>query len=190
MTRGNILLTIALAAIAVVTWFVLARREETQKPTTPSIESADLGYYLRDARLVGLDPDGHELYAVHAQRIEQRPSDDSISLQRVTVDYATGSDTPWTVVADMGHIPASGDVIELQGNVQLSRTGPPGAERLEIDTPQLELAIRDRIARTGEAINLTQGADKLNATGMEADLRKETLRLDSRVHARFQSGKS
>jgi LPS export ABC transporter protein LptC len=190
MTRGNILLTILLASIAAVTWFVLARREDAQKPTTPTIESADLGYYLLDAKLVGLDPDGHELYVVHAERIEQRPADDSVSLQRMTVNYATGSDTPWTAVADTGYIPASGDVIELQGNVQLSRTGPPDAERLEIDTPQLELAVRDRIARTAEAINLTQGTDTLSATGMEADLRKETLRLDSRVHARFPSGTS
>src|SRR5262249_16270287 len=149
---------------------------------------ADLGYYLRDAKLVGLDPDGHELYAVHAERIEQQPADDSVSLQRVTVNYATGSDTPWTVVADAGRIPASGDVIELEGNVQLSRAGAPGTARLEIDTPQLELAVRDRIARTEEAINLKQGADTLSATGMEADLRNETLRLGSRVHARFPSG--
>jgi LPS export ABC transporter protein LptC len=183
-------LTVLLAAIAAVTWFVLVRHEDAQKPTTPAIESADLGYYLLDAKLVGLDPDGHELYAVHAERIEQRPADDSISLQNVTVNYAAASDTPWTAVADTGHIPADGDVIELQGNVQLTRTGPPDAEPLEIDTQQLELAVRDRIARTTEAINLKQGTDVLSATGMEADLRNETLRLGSGVHARFQSGTS
>jgi LPS export ABC transporter protein LptC len=179
-----------LAAAAVVTWFLLARHEDTQKPTGPTIESADLGYYLLDARLIGLDADGHALYTIHAQRIEQRPSDDSVSLQQMTVDYATGSETPWTVTADSGHIPASGDVIELAGNVHLARTGPAGAERIEIDTPQLELAVRDRIARTAAEINLTQGTDTLSATGMEADLRTETLHLQSQVHARFQSGTS
>jgi LPS export ABC transporter protein LptC len=190
MSRGTLLVTLLLGAAAAVTWFLLARRDDTQKETTPTIESADFGYYLVDARLVGLDPDGHALYTVHAQRIEQRPNDDSVSLQQMTVEYATGSDTPWAATADTGRIPASGDLIELEGNVHLVRTGPAGAEPIEIDTTQLELVVRDRIARTSAAISLKQGTDTLNATGMEADLRTETLHLDSSVRARFQSGTS
>jgi len=190
VSRGTLLSTLLLAVAAAVTWFLLARHDDSQKETTPSIESADLGYYLTDARLVGLDTDGQTLYTVHAQRIEQPPNDDSVSLQQMTVDYATGSDTPWSATADTGRIPASGDVIELEGNVHLARTGPADAEPIEIDTTQLELVVRDRIARTSAPISLKQGSDTVNATGMQADLRTETLHLRSQVRARFQSGKS
>ena len=40
--------------------------------------------------------------------------------------------------------------------IQFSATGGPEVlQVVEIDTPQLELAVRDRIARTADAINLT-----------------------------------
>jgi LPS export ABC transporter protein LptC len=188
VSRGSIALAILLAIAAAALWmFVL--REETQAPS-PTIEAADLGYYLRDARLVGLDANGHTLYTLRAERIEQRASDGSVSMRQLTVDYAPGSDTPWTAVADTGSIPASADVMELEGNVRLERTGPADAEPLQIDTTELELDVRQRIARTQATVDLVQGNDKLTATGLEADLRGEKLKLGSRVRARFQGGKS
>jgi lipopolysaccharide export system protein LptC len=177
-----------LAAAAAVLWiFVL--RDDTPAPS-PTIESADLGYYLDDARLVGLDADGRELYTLHAARIEQRASDGSVSLRNVTLDYAPASETPWTAVADEGSIPAAADVIELEGNVRLRRTGPADAAPLQIDTTQLELDVRERIARTDATVDVVQGADTLTATGLEADLQGEKLKLRSKVRARFQGEKS
>jgi LPS export ABC transporter protein LptC len=188
VTRGSIALSILLAAAAAALWiFVL--RDDTPAPS-PTIESADLGYYLDDARLVGLDAEGRELYTLHAERIEQRASDGSVSLRNLTLDYAPASDTPWTAVADTGSIPAAADVIELEGNVRLRRNGPPDAEPLRIDTTQLELDVLGRIARTEATVDLVQGADTLTATGLEADLQGEKLKLGSRVRARFQGGKT
>jgi LPS export ABC transporter protein LptC len=188
VTRGSVALSILLAAAAAALWiFVL--RQETPTPS-PTIESADLGYYLTDAQLVGLDAEGHTLYTLHAARIEQRASNGTVSLRRLTLDYAPGSDTPWTAVADTGSIPAAADVIELEGNVQLRRTGPADAEPLEIDTTELELDVRQRIARTEATVDLVQGADTLTATGLEADLQGEKVKLGSRVRARFQGGRT
>jgi lipopolysaccharide export system protein LptC len=184
VSRGSIALAILLAAAAAALWlFVL--REDTQAPS-PTIESADLGYYLRDARLVGLDANGRPLYTLNAARIEQRASDGSVSLRQLTLDYAAESQTPWTASADTGRIPASADVIELEGNVRLRRTGPADAVPLEIDTTELELDVRERIARTQATVDLVQGGDTLTATGLEADLQGEKVKLGSRVRARFQ----
>jgi lipopolysaccharide export system protein LptC len=183
MSRGSFALTLVLAAGAAASWLLLGNRED--KPGPASADTPEPGYYLLGARLVGLDADGHELYTVRAQRIEQMPQDGSVALEQVTVDYAAESQTPWTVEAQSGHIPASGDVIELAGDVHLTRTDATGADRLEIDTPSLELVVRERVARTTAEINLSQGPDTLRATGLEADLRSERLRLQSHVHARF-----
>ena len=139
---------------------------------------------------MGLDSDGSTLYTLRAERIEQRASDGSVSLRRPTLDYAPGSETPWTATADTGKIPAAADLIELEGNVRLRRTGPAGTEPLQIDTTELELRVRERIARTEATVDLVQGADTLTATGLEADLRSETLKLGSSVRARFQRDKT
>jgi len=74
--------------------------------------------------------------------------------------------------------------------VQLRRTGPADAEPLEIDTTELELDVRQRIARTEATVDLVQGADTLTATGLEADLQGEKVKLGSRVRARFQGGRT
>jgi len=190
MNRATLALIIVLAVAAAGTGLFLLRIDQAAAPRAPAIEGTDFGYYLLDARLVGLDTDGSELYTLHAERIEQLPTDDSVSLQQVTVDYAPQSQTPWNASANTGRIPASGDPIELEGDVHLSRAGEEGAERVEIDTARLELAVHDRIARTPDPVTLTQGRSVLRATGLEADLVNERLRLGASVRARFQQGSS
>jgi LPS export ABC transporter protein LptC len=169
VSRGSVLLAILLAAGAAALW-VFVLREEAPTPS-PTIESADLGYYLTDARLVGLDDDGHELYTLHAERIEQRASDGFVSMRRLDLDYAPASGTPWTAVADTGTIPSAADVMTLEGNVHLERTGSADAEPIRIDTTELELDVRERMARTDATVHLVQGSGTLTAMGLVADLR-------------------
>jgi LPS export ABC transporter protein LptC len=190
MSRGTLALIILLAGAAAGTGLFLLRFDGATPPRTPTIEGTDFGYYLLDARLVGLDSDGRELYTLHADRIEQLPTDESVSMQQVTVDYAPQSQIPWKASANVGRIPASGDLIELEGDVHLARAAEPGADRVEIDTTRLELAVRDRIARTTDPVTLVQGRSVLRATGLEADLVNEHVRLGASVRARFQQGSS
>jgi lipopolysaccharide export system protein LptC len=186
MSHGTIALAVVLAIAAAATGIFLLRLGGTADTSKPAIEGTDFGYYLLGASLVGLDSNGHEVYTLHADRIEQLPADGSVSMQQVTVDYAPDSDTPWTATANTGRIPASGDPIELEGDVHLARAGQEDAERVEIDTARLEIAVRDKIARTEEPVSVVKGRSVLRATGLEADLSNERLRLGASVRARFQ----
>jgi lipopolysaccharide export system protein LptC len=186
-TVGLLLLLIASAG---GTWLLIRQASEPEAPATASIDDADLGYYLLDASLIGHDDAGSELYTLHADRIEQASRDGSVTLTHVTMDYASRSAAPWRVEADFGRIPASGDLIDLEGNVRLARAGDSDDALLTIATTRLQLAPRERIARTDATVDVTQGSDTLTATGLEADLSNERVTLGARVRARFQQGAS
>jgi lipopolysaccharide export system protein LptC len=185
VSRSSVALTFMLAVAAAVSWLLLGGRDE-KTPYPTGAAAPEPGYYLIGASLVGLDAEGHQLYTLRAERIEQTPQDGSVSMQQVTVDYAADAQTPWTVEAQTGHISPNGDLIDLAGDVHLARAGASGADRLEIDTATLQLAVRERVARTADEISLSQGADTMSAIGLEADLSSERLRLESRVRAHFR----
>jgi LPS export ABC transporter protein LptC len=189
MTRGNVLLTVTLAVAAAASWLWLYRNEDPVL-SGETIESTDLGYYLDDASLVGVDAEGRALYTLRAERIEQHPQRGSVSMEKVTIEYDEQTETPWTASADTAHVPASGDPIELEGNVRLTRANANGRNRLEIAVPRLELEVAARIARTSDPVALTQGADTVRAIGLEADLRRERFRLLSEVRAELVEGRS
>ena len=178
MTR-NVLVTIVLIAAVVGSWLLFDRRQ-SQPPPGPATDS---GYYLRNATIEGIGEDGTRIYTLRADRIVQDPGLDSVVLEAVDLEYALADGEPWRLTADDGAIPSSGTRIELRGNVtmqeQLMRDGTT------IRTPALDIDLRAHLASTSEAVNVERGNYHLSATGMEADLKAETVTLQSEVHGRF-----
>lgn len=186
----TLVMLLLLVAAAGGTWLLIRQTSEPDAAATASIDDADLGYYLLDASLIGHDDEGNPLYTLHADRIEQAARDGSVTLTHVTMDYAPRADPPWRIEADFGRIPESGDLIDLEGNVRLARADDGGDPRITIATTRLELAPRERIARTDASVDVTQGGSTLTATGLVADLTQERVTLGARVRARFQPGAS
>ena len=179
MTR-NLLVTILLVAAIAGSWLAFDRRQRSQPPPRPV---ADSGYYLRDATIEGIGEDGKRIYTLRADRIVQDPGLDSVVLEAVDLEYALADSEPWRLTADDGAIPSSGTRIELRGNVtmqeQLMRDGTT------IRTPSLDIDLRAHLASTRETVDVERGNYRMSATGMEADLKAETLTLQSEVHGKF-----
>ncbi len=179
MTR-NVLLTIVLLAAVIGSWLLFDRRQRSQPPSTPVTDS---GYYLRDATIDGIGDDGKRIYTLRADRIVQDPGLNSVLLEDVNLEYALADERPWRLTADDGAIPAAGTRIELRGNVtmqeQMMREGTT------IRTPSLDIDLGTHLASTSAAVAIERGNYRMDATGMEADLKAQTLTLQSEVHGRF-----
>ncbi len=168
------------------TWLV--RQPPAQAPSQQATELApNPGYYLRDGRMLGLDEEGRRLYELRATMIEQQPDQQTVLLEELQIDYTANNQAPWTMLADRGLIPDSGDTIELRGNVRLQRQSTPGGRNnlAMLRTEALDFSARERTASTDAQVQLQSNGHTLHAKGLIADLEAGQVRLRSAVRGRF-----
>ena len=172
----------ALIAAAIASYGVLIRSPENnlvsdERPAQP-------GYYLKDAVLTITQPDGQERLKLVAERIDERVVDKSFAVQGISMNYSANPGRPWTLRADSASVPADLQSAALSGRVEV-RGGQAEREGV-IRTESLMLNMQDNVAYTSAPVEIEFAGQKLNATGLKADLENETLQLESEVNGRFQ----
>ena len=182
MTLRNIIIAVVLLGGVVITWLFLESRGTGDEPRGPAPEP---GYYLREATIEGIGTDGKRLYTLNAERIQQTPSDKSISLEVVELEYESRDAEPWRLRAERGAIPASGELIALSGNVKIEEMLFVGPETTILTTPELNVDLRAQLATTDKEVRIERGNYLLTAIGIRADLKDRKLTLQSEVHGRF-----
>lgn len=182
MSPRNIGITLILLVAVVASWLLLDRRQAPAPGRQGAVES---GYYLRDAVIEGMDESGKRLYTLRAERIVEDPATANVVLEEVTLDYLADDGPPWVVVAAAGLIPAAGGSIALTGGVSMAEQLMPGAVPATVRTPQLDIDLVAHRAMTALAVEIERGNYRLTAIGMDADLKAQTLTLQSDVHGRF-----
>lgn len=142
------------------------------------------GYYLNDATLTELGPDGKPRVVVRAKTIEQQVADSSVHLADLQLDYSTQEQGLWHVTADRGEMPDRNSLL-LAGNVRV--TGRPDSRQGEavILTDELSYDTRTKVVQTAAPVAVQFGAHELRGRGLRVGLNEGTLRLESNVNGRF-----
>ncbi len=177
---------IALALLALATsWLLKSVRPAAPQQAQPPTHTPD--YYFRDAIVTETDDHGRESMRMHADAIFHHPDDDSTDLENVDLLYYKKDGPPWHVLADRGHVPSGGDVVELAGNIRMTRA-PTGAGTypLKIRTNTLTVFTRKNLARTRDPVSISEGVNTFTGVGMEADLDKDRLVLEANVEGHYE----
>lgn len=174
--------TTALIAAAIATYGILIRdpspdARTAERPVQP-------GYYLKDAVITYTQPDGQPRMRFIASLMQQNPTDDSIVAERVRMEYLAIPEQPWIMTADQGRAPADLVNVAFSGNVVV-RSDTPG-RAATIRTTELTVNTRTNIASTSAPVEIEFAGNRLNATGLRADLRGERLQLQSAIHGTFE----
>jgi LPS export ABC transporter protein LptC len=144
------------------------------------------GYYLLDATLTELGPDGKPRVVVRARKIEQRLGDESVFLDDLDLDYQTQKTGAWHVTSDHGRMPKDRATLLLEGNVRV--TGAPaqatGGEAV-IVTDVLAYDTRANVIQTPAPVVVRFGPHELRGRGLRVALNDGTLRLESNVNGHF-----
>ena len=177
----------ALLAALVIGYGALVERSPA--PTTSGTQIEQPGYFLRDAVITQTQQDGSVSLRLIANRIEQRHSDDSISLDTVRVNYfQTSSDkkTPqreWLLNARQGFVPANFRVVQLSGDVVLRPADAQPTAFLHTDA--LAIDTQTNVAySTSSPVKVRFGTHSMVVKNFRADLNNEKIQLES-VHGRF-----
>ena len=176
---------VAMLALAVSTWILSSpgRRPAGQGEA----KSADLpGYYLKDAVLTEFDGTGKSSIRIEAGRIDQIDHSSDVVLHHVRVNYQAPNGQDWVMVGDDAHVQTGGTVIDVTGNVQLQGTATGRQDAAVVHTDALRYDVTAAVASTESDVRVDFGRDTLTARGMVANLKAQTLRLESKVNGRFQ----
>ena len=153
----------------------------TDKPTN---EPSDVpGYSARNAEVVETGADGRPVYTLNARMVRQRSNDNRVQLDGPRMSFLASDGTTWKVSSRAGQIQQDGSNVDLFGDVTLngSLSGTP----VTIATSIISLDTRTEVATTHAPVTFTSNGGVLGATGLSANLKDGTVRLESRVHGTF-----
>ncbi len=180
----RLLLLLALVALVVLVLDLMGQDDIGDAPD--AVSSVQTGYYLRDATLTEFDESGRVRVEVSARLATENPALKTIELETVTVNYHPEAGQRWRVTSDRGHLPPEHDLVDLSGNVVMTGEREGLAEPAVVRSDELTLEVEGQIARTDGPVTLSLGRHGISATGLVANLKAETLRLESGVNGRFQ----
>jgi LPS export ABC transporter protein LptC len=153
----------------------------TRKPTdTP----ADVpGYSARNAVVVETGDDGRPAYTLNSPLVRQRANDDRVQLASPRMTFLASDGTTWHISARAGQIQADGSNVNLFGDVKFN--GLVSALPVTIATSIMSFDTQNEIARTPAPVTFDWNGGRLAGTGLLANLKDSTVRLESRVNGTF-----
>jgi LPS export ABC transporter protein LptC len=180
---GRLFLLLALMLLAVAA-LKLTRTDPTLVGDAAG-PAEQTGYYLRDATVTEYGIDGSTRIEVAVRSAVEDPVRRIVNLDAVAVDYFPATDQRWHLTALRGQMAEDSRIVELEGDVIMigSRNSLP--DPAIVRTERLTLDTSAQLARTEEPVTVGFGAYELAARGLQADLKAETLRLESEVNGRF-----
>lgn len=175
----------ALAMLAIATWLWSRQGAEDQAPIAQSRAPAP-GFYLRGAAILGTDEAGRALYRIQAASAEELPEENRLLLSDVAVAYQPEVDVPWVLTAARGEAFLDETYLDFTGEVELARSRQADSGPIVIRAAWLRLEPESFDVHTDGPVSLFFDDQRLDAIGMNANLKDERLALESGVHGEFR----
>lgn len=178
-------LLLLLALVALLAVILKLTDEDSGLESEPQSSAAETGYYLRDALVREYGEDGQVRLEVAARGATEDPASQVVTLDSVTVNYFALPGQRWRLTADGGYAQPAMRTVELEGNVVMTGEKQSLPQPAVVRTEKLTLDTQTQQASTDAPVTLGLGSYAIAATGLKADLKAETLRLESGVNGRF-----
>lgn len=180
MRRAWLLLVFA-ASLALWLW-----RSPREQPPDSAVSganhTAEPGYVATGAVLLETDADGQPQYRLTATRIEQADPRADIRLDAPEFHYR--GDTEWMLTARSGVLPPAAQQVTLSGDVLATAQRPQQAP-LRIRTATLDVDMLAQRLDTAAEVAMDWGPNRVWATGLHADMKADSLRLESHARGEF-----
>jgi LPS export ABC transporter protein LptC len=181
MILRTLFAVVALAALG--TLFYLQQSDNGgSDAAVADVESTEPGYIANGAELVETDDDGHPLFRLDAERIEQPAPRGTIFMSEPKLDYQPENGNHWTLSAQRGQLPQDASTAELAGAVHADGRPSGSPDVMHIVTEQLHLDMKQKVATTAAKVRVDWAGNVLRGRGMRADIMNDRLQLAGDVH--------
>jgi lipopolysaccharide export system protein LptC len=169
-----------LGVIAVGTFWLLRQTEmEGVRTTQPKTHVPD--YYFSQATVTSLDVKGKPISELISPRIIHHPDDDSVEAFQPRMRYFLKDGLPWFAQADHGMEPSGGNIIYLEGHVEMTHPDQNGGPPLVIDTNHMTVDLTTNIASTDDPVAILKGESQMHGIGMDGYMQDNRMVLRTRV---------
>ena len=189
---GRGLLVFALMVFAVVSWqWINDRQVQPQTPDNPvTMAETQSDYYLEDFQIVNVSNpqtqgnSGRRLEVTGESLTHHFLLGHSI-IENPSVQLHSQSDDAWNAQARQGTVSAEFDVLDLQGDVEVTHNPASGVAPISVDTQSITIDTTERVIQTEQPVEVTGNGWQYKANGMRAEVENGTLSFTSGVEAQF-----
>lgn len=184
-TRTNTVFSLALAAGLAALTMWLERIVQAPVVGQPNALEHDPDFIVERFTATNLDKAGRPESRLTARRMTHYPDDETTELEEPRLVQFREQGPPVRISAERGTVTKDGDEVRLYGNVRVVREGTKGRPELQMETTFLQVLPKEDIARTPEAVVITEGASRLTGVGMDYNTRTRQFELKARVSGTF-----
>jgi LPS export ABC transporter protein LptC len=174
---------IILALLAMAT-FLLARDPSNPGNQPPARLDTRLDYALRDFNGRLLDKEGKLNLQITSPLLRKNAQSEVGTVKSPEI-HIKQEDQQWHIKAESAIITADREFVSLVGDVHILRRNEINGETLEITTRDVILRVTPRTASTESLVTLVQKDDRLDALGMNLDIRNNSFELLNEVRATY-----
>lgn len=158
-----------------------------EPPPAPAADDRRLpDYWMEGVERTALDEAGAVASVLTAERLEHYPFDGSSELVRPRLALYNGATRPWFVVAEHAWASGDGEVVRLNGPVEIFRRDDEGARSLEVETFDLKVLPREKYAETAREATITGPQTVTTGVGLRANFSVNRLELLGKVRTRHE----
>lgn len=179
--RPLLQMSIVLMAAAAAAYYGLG---DWQQDVVSSEDASGPDYVADNIAMSEVDAQGQLSRRLDGQRLTHHPEPELFVLEQPHMQLYRNSLPAWDVHALRATSPDPGHDVWLSGQVSAvrdARLGPP----LQLATTRLHADPRNSTMDTPEPVRITGPQGTVTGTGMQADLKRNTLELLSAVEVRY-----
>lgn len=179
-TRRGMFVLVLLSAFS----FWVNRSQDTQKPEPVAGLDPGLDYVLRDFELQFFDESGMPTVNMRAPVLRNDPRLKLGTIEKPVVRL-NQADAVWDLTADIATVTADKEHVQLIGQVEVRRNEPSTGNWVEIDTREVQIEVTPQTASTDQPVHIFDGRNRVDAVGLELDMKTKTFKLKQQVKATY-----
>lgn len=179
-----LLVLIIVLAIALISRWLLTTVETPTGRLAPEARH-DPDYYLVNFKITVYQPDGTPAYHLDAEHMNHYPDDDTMTMQKLKLDYRDDKNRIWTTTANSGVAYQNIEVLHLDGDVLIRNQPQKPDQAITINTDTLRVDFPNKHASTEAEVKITDKNSTITAKGMDVDLATGHLSLLSKARGHY-----
>lgn len=184
-TRTNTLFSLVLAAGLAGLTMWLEHAVQAPARAVPNTLEHDPDFIVERFTATSLDKSGRPESRLTARRMTHYPDDETTELEEPRLVQYREQGPPVRISAERGTVTKDGEEVRLYGSVLVVRDGTKGRPPLNMETTYLQVFPKQDIARTPEAVVITEGESRLTGVGMDYNTKTRELELKAKVNGTF-----
>jgi len=179
------LVVLVVAALVSLSWWMPVEQGPVSKLVTGIKKRHIPDYYLGDFDLTTMNAAGRPRYYLQAKAMSHFADDDTSEVAQPQLTVYRRASVPWTIRSRQARVAAGGESVLLQDDVKVERPTQDRRGGLEIDTSVLRVVPAKEYAETDQPVVIVTDFGVTRATGMQADLKQQQLRLLAQVRGEY-----